>query len=525
MGGFSVRPRRPLDFSIVDVINYISPTADAPIFQDSDLAIGKGLVGGNVFSVSNASVIVGRQLAKLLTGADPETLSLAKAPNFFVVDWRQVKRWNISPQSIPPDATILYRQPSALEQYRRYIVGALAVLILLLAFVAVLLVERRRRLKEEKLTSAMLDSLPGLALLVSSEGEILRTNQTRGLPTELLPAPRVSTVDPAKYAEYLVGLTGPHSAAHPALAIEQVIAGKRTDATVEVPLLDKQQWLEIRAIALPQPRGGSLVVHLDITQRKRAEEEQNRSREDMHHLNRVAAIGQLAGSLAHELSQPLAAILSNAQAAQRFADRAEPDLTEIKEALADITRDDRRARSIIQEMRSLMKKESGVRRPVDLNDTVRSLIQILKSEVQRAEVRVELALSDGQLRVLGDAGPLQQVLLNLVQNAMDAMKSRLPGDRCLTVRTEVEQATKSAILCVEDSGPGVPPEIRAKLFEPFVTTKQDGLGLGLSICHSIITSLGGNIYCREKQTEGAYFCVSLPLVTTEAVPAELEMKA
>jgi signal transduction histidine kinase len=496
-----------------ELIGHIAPAANAPVFHDTDQAMGEGIVGGAVMSIPGASVIIGERLAQLLNGADPESLSTARLENSFIVDWRQVKRWHISPNTLPANATILYREPSVWAQYRRYILGTLAILLLLLGMIAFLLLERRRRRKEERLNSAMLESLPGVALLVSPRGEILRTNQKDASSLGTIPAPASGGPSRNRYDVYLRSLAGEQSAPNAALAVEEVIAGKRPNATVELPLPNQEKWLEIRAISLPEPKGGSLIVHLDITQRKEAEQEQNRSREDIYHLNRVAAIGQLAGSLAHELSQPLAAILSNAQAAQRFADRPEPDLQEIKEALEDITRDDRRARSIIQEMRSLMKKEAISRRPVDLNAIVRSLVQILKSESQRAEVRVELELAESELTVLGDWGPLQQVLLNLLQNGMDAMQNLPPEARCLTVKTEANTAVGTASLYVKDNGPGIAEEIRARLFEPFVSTKKDGLGLGLSICHSILASLGGKIDLQNGATPGATFCIDLPLVT------------
>jgi signal transduction histidine kinase len=511
--GSYTHDRNGRSISVPGVIEYVAPTANAPMFQDSDPPIGKGSVGGAVISLPTASIAIGKTLALLLKGADPSSVVATKIDTSFIVDWRQIKRWGISPQTFPPNATVLYRDPSVWALYRRYVLGAVSLLVVLFSMITFLLLERQRRLKEEKLNSAMLESLPGLALLVSSNGEILRTSQNFVPFAGSAPLPPLTGMPRPRYEDYLRSLTGAQTELQPTSAIEEVTSGRRVDATVEMLLPDQQQWLEIRVIALPEPKGGSLIVHLDITERKLAEQEQNRSRENIHHLNRVAAIGQLAGSLAHELSQPLAAILSNAQAAQRFADRPEPDLREIKEALEDITRDDRRARSIIQEMRSLMRKEAVNLHPVDLNATVLSLIKILKSETQRAEVSVELDLTRGDLIVMGDSGPLQQVLLNLLQNGMDAMQHLPPFRRRLVVRTGSNLHLQTASIYVGDSGPGVADEIRAKLFQPFVTTKKDGLGLGLSICHSIIASFGGQIDLQNGPARGAMFAVTLPLLT------------
>ncbi len=179
IGSFLYEPNgQRLD--VPQLVDEFYPSANAPLFADSDMAMGKGIVGGAVLSVQGAAEVVGEQLAQLLKGADPESLPVKEVKNSFIVDWRQLKRWGIPESTLPADAIVLYRQPTAWEQYGRYIVGFLSLLVVLLFLVAFLLVERQRRRKEEALNSAMLESLPGLALLVNRQGEILRTNQLHG---------------------------------------------------------------------------------------------------------------------------------------------------------------------------------------------------------------------------------------------------------------------------------------------------------------------------------------------------------
>ncbi len=251
-------------------------------------------------------------------------------------------------------------------------------------------------------------------------------------------------------------------------------------------------------------------MHLDITQRKQAELERTRSRTEIYHLNRVAAMGQLAASLAHELSQPLAAIMSNAEAAQRFAGRPNPDMVEIREALDDITRDDRRARAVIQGMRSMLKKENFVIEPVDLNQIAASVVQMVRNEATLRGMRIELALFPTGVVVKGDPVALQQVVLNLASNGLDAMMDTT-AERRLTLRTTKGPGASVGTVLVEDSGPGVSAELRDKLFQPFFTTKRTGLGMGLSICQSILESLGGRIDLKNHSGKGAVFFVELPL--------------
>ena len=507
---FDVNGRK---ITIPPLVEELSTTANAPLFNSfSDLAMGKGIVGGVVESLHDVFFACGEPLARILKGADADSLPTKEAKSSFIVDWRQLKRWGISERTLPPNATILYREVSVWEQYRRYILSFLSVLAFLLSLIVFLLLERQRRRKEEQLTSAMLESIPGLALLVTKSGNILRANHKNDQTTDGMHLQMVQGQSRLRYDAYLRKLVGATADSNQALPIQEVTVGKRATATVELPLPDEQKWIEIRATQLQGPKGGSLVVHLDTTQRKLAELEQNKFRDEIYHLNRVAALGQLAGSLAHELSQPLAAILSNAQAAQRFADRSNPDMKEVREALEDITRDDKRARSIIQEMRSMLKKESITRQAVDLNAIVRSLSQILKNEAIQSGVRVQLELVPGELLVLGDWVPLQQVLLNLMKNGMDAMREIAAEQRFLTVKTESDSRKKTAAFSVEDNGPGVAQEIKTRLFEPFITTKKDGLGMGLSICYSIIKSMGGQISLRKSSVSGANFRVELPLV-------------
>jgi two-component system sensor kinase FixL len=376
--------------------------------------------------------------------------------------------------------------------------------------VAFLLLERQRRKKEEELNSAMLKSLPGLAMLVDRQGKILRTNQVDHEAAAVEGAGLDGAQPGSNYSEHLRKLTGLEDGFAGAAPIEQVIAGSRSNASAELQLAADDRWVEVRAIQLPQQQSGSLLVHLDITQRKRAELERTRSQTEIYHMNRVAAMGQLAASLAHELSQPLAAIMSNAEAAQRFAGRPSPDMVEIREALDDITRDDKRARGVIQGMRSMLKKQNVVLEPIDLNEIATSVVQMIRNEATLRGMRIELALFPSPVMVQGDQIAMQQVVLNLAGNGLDAMTDSR-AERRLTLRTTVEQGAKVGAIWVEDNGPGISADVREKLFQPFFTTKTTGLGMGLSISQSIVESLSGRIDLKNGHGKGATFFVELPL--------------
>jgi C4-dicarboxylate-specific signal transduction histidine kinase len=251
------------------------------------------------------------------------------------------------------------------------------------------------------------------------------------------------------------------------------------------------------------------VVSADITPRKRAELEAQRSREEITHLSRVAALGELSGALGHELSQPLGAILSNAQAAQRLLARGEPDLGEVREILEDIVADDKRAGEIIHHLRSLLRKGDQQQDELDLSEVVRKVLELLRAELVSRGVTLHAELEAKLPRVTGDRIQLQQVVLNLVTNALDAMASVPAAERRLAVRTE-RAADGGARVSVSDAGVGVPPEMLERIFHPFVTTKPDGLGLGLSICRTIVTAHGGRLWAESGAGGGATFVFVLP---------------
>lgn len=258
------------------------------------------------------------------------------------------------------------------------------------------------------------------------------------------------------------------------------------------------------------PFAGYIGSCVDVTERKRAESDRLKMLEEIAHLNRVASMGQMAASLAHELAQPLAAILSNAQAAARFANRPNPDLGEIQGALADITEDDERARSFVQNMRSMFQKQTIARTHFDLNKVIYNVTRLVRNDAILRGIQLRIALSPNPITVAGDAIVLQQVILNLASNGMDALQLA-PGQKILTLTTLVRPESDFGTVLVEDNGCGVAEEDRHRLFTPFFTTKKDGLGMGLSICRSLIESLDGRIALLERTEPGATFEVELPL--------------
>ncbi len=250
-----------------------------------------------------------------------------------------------------------------------------------------------------------------------------------------------------------------------------------------------------------------LASIVDLSERKQAELEAARRRDEIAHLARVAMLGELSGALAHEINQPLAAILGNAQAAQRFIAQAPPQLDQVKEILADIASGVKRAGEVIRRLRSLLRKEDSHIQPVDLNDIVEEVLGLMRSDLVNRQVEVHTELASDLPPILGDRVQLQQVLLNLLINGCDAMAGASTEQR-LVIRTA--RTGTSACLIVADRGTGIPEGELERIFEPFVTTKPQGLGLGLAVCRSIAAAHGGTLVASNNADGGATFTLDIP---------------
>jgi C4-dicarboxylate-specific signal transduction histidine kinase len=252
-------------------------------------------------------------------------------------------------------------------------------------------------------------------------------------------------------------------------------------------------------------------VSIDISERKAAELEAAQHRAELTHLTRVTTLSELSGSLAHELNQPLAIILSNAQAAQRLLVQAPPDVAEVREILTDIVAEDRRAGEVIRRLRALLKRGETVLLPLSLNDVITEVLQLTNAELIERGVTVVRDLAPDLPMIAGDRVQFQQVVLNLILNGADAMSANASGARCLHVTTARHNNAVRA--SVRDEGCGLPADVE-RLFEPFFTTKAQGLGLGLAICRSIMDAQQGRLWAEPHPERGAIFYLEVPTMHT-----------
>jgi two-component system sensor kinase FixL len=241
-------------------------------------------------------------------------------------------------------------------------------------------------------------------------------------------------------------------------------------------------------------------------------------RQDLAHVGRVSTMGELTASLAHELNQPLTAILSNAQAAQRILASDPADLGEIREILADIVQDDKRAGEVIHRLRGFLKKGTLELSTLDIGDLVSQVARLVSSDAIIRNVVIRLELASGLPPVVGDRAQLQQVVLNLLMNGLDAMRDSGVGERTLVLRTFSAGPGKvggpaTVVVAVEDSGVGIEEADLEHVFHAFYTTKPDGLGMGLAIARSIVQAHGGQLEARNNPEGGATFSFTLPTTT------------
>ena len=249
---------------------------------------------------------------------------------------------------------------------------------------------------------------------------------------------------------------------------------------------------------------------LDLTDRKRAEEALRSAQAELAHVSRVTMVGELASSIAHEVNQPLGAVVTNANASLRWLAAHPPDLDEVRDGLHRIVQDGRRAADVINRIRSMVRKSAPTKAPLDIQETIQEVLAVINAEARRHQIAVRTELATRVPSVWGDRVQLQQVILNLAMNSLEAMKPVTDRRRELLVQCRADESG-SVLVAAHDSGIGLDPESVDRLFAPFYTTKPDGLGMGLSICRSIIEAHGGRLWATANRPHGAIFQFTLPV--------------
>jgi len=490
----------------------IAEASRAPVYAPDRAFVGTGVVGGLMASWPE----MGRQAAKaidgLLEGMLPDALELpASVPLHLQLDWRQVRKWDLPTQGLPGDAIVHFKAPTFGERYRSQALFLSGVLVLQAMLIAALLIEWRLRRRT-------------VSALAESERRMNLAARAARLSTWIWDVGREKIWPLADLRQY-VGLAKEKpvrfdrvlESVHPAdregvdLAVRRAVA-RNEEVDVEYRVLDTDgsvRWIAARGRAEPGSGRRMTGVALDITARKEAELQAEKDRAALTHMTRVSMMGQMSASIAHQLNQPLAAILGNAEAARKILRRDPPDLAEVREIFEDIITEDRRAAEIIRRLGALFKHGEMHFAPLSVNELVTETLDLVRTELTRRHVSTATELAPWLPLVEGGRVQLQQVLLNLILNAADAMNDVAPRQRRLVVRTECDDT--QVRLHVIDWGTGIDVQHLRRVFDPFWSTKAGGTGMGLAICKSILTAHRGTLTAGNNPEGGATFLVTWPL--------------
>ena len=490
-----------------EALERLHQVASAPMFGYSKEQLGKGIVGGSLISMRDCGLQGARIAQRILDGESPEDIeSITIKPGQAVYDWRELKRWDIPHSQLPRNHLLAYQPPTLWESHRSSVLVVTTALLALAGGVVLLAAARRRaRVSEVRLRSTTEAAHVGWweagtmgheivhvspvwrAMFGFSEDDVITTEKT-------LQRIHSNDVDAVRSK---IETTMMH---HEDFEMEYRV--RHDDGSVH--------WLATRGRA-ELINGGRRKrmrgVTMDITEHKRAEEELNLRRDELAHLGRVAALGELSGALAHELNQPLGSIMSNAQTAQRLLAKDSCDVSMLRDILNDIVAEDQRAADIIQRLRALLERGETEFRPFDVHDGIEKALSLMQVSFKMSGVAVNRKFAETLPSIMADAVQIQQVILNLLANAADAVASVPVNDRHVTIRTSVVE--NGVALEVEDNGSGfaLAPE---ECFQPFNTTKRDGLGMGLAICRSIIEAHKGKISALTSPAGGAIVRFTIP---------------
>ena len=493
-----------------EALAMVAASANAPAYSFWDVSIGTGIVGGYVHHLEEEAKAVARLGLRILNGEKPESIPIKPVPSFkYMFDWRQLKRWSISEDRLPPGSVVKFKELTTWDRYKGRIIAAIALMVFQVLIISYLLYQRRIRRKVEQNYRTVADYTYDWEYWSNMDGTLEYVSPS---------CQRISGYSVQQFKEnpgllrkIIVQEDKNHWKAHRHKAEKQSRPGQlqfriqRKDGEI--------RWIEHVCQPVTDSQGGLLgfrASNRDITERKQAEFDAQRHRAELTHVSRITTLGELSASLAHELNQPLTAILSNAQAARRFLTGELTDPDEVNEILNDIIDDDKRAADMIKRLRALMQRKDLEFNSLDLNHVIRGVAKLVNREVFIKDVPLVLELANGLPHVQGDAIHLEQVILNLILNGTEAMETIDHQFRELRILT-VEDEENAVRVSVRDKGTGIDHTHIDSIFEAFYTTKPEGMGMGLSICRSIIEAHGGRLWAENNPDKGATVFFTVPI--------------
>ncbi|MBW1819923.1 MAG: PAS domain S-box protein [Deltaproteobacteria bacterium] len=430
-------------------------------------------------------------------------------------DQRQLKRWSISEEKLPPESIVRYREFSIWQQYRWQVIGLIAAGLILTSIIFLLWVQWMKRRhaetrahRSEVKYRTVADYTYDWEYWASFDGKFHYVSPSCERISDYTAQEFMD--NPSLFRQIIVpedkGIWDEHYCNS-----REELSGRELEFRIQ-RRNGEIRWIEHACQPVYGDQGNPLgfrASNRDITKRKQMEKMSQSLRDELAHMNRVLTMGALTSAIVHEITQPLAAILSNTQAALRFLNHEDPDFDEVREALLDIIQDDKRAAEIIRRLRKMVKKEEPVHESFDINAVVEASIHLLDSESMFQNISVVKDLKSGLPPLYGDPIQIQQVIINLLTNTMDAMKDRSADARRVFLSTRTDR-DKGVSVTVIDSGPGLTTDQIETVFNPFYSTKAEGLGLGLAVSRSIIEAHGGHIWVENCPEGGAMFTFQIP---------------
>jgi signal transduction histidine kinase/ABC-type uncharacterized transport system substrate-binding protein len=513
------------------ILSTLSKQVNSPVFGIVGTYLGYGIVGGHLLSAEVEGKRCAETALRILRGESPVDMIPKGTLNQLMFDWQQLKRWSISEAKLPPGSIVRFKEFSIWEQYKWYILGLITFCFVEFLLIVGLWIQRRRRSKAEQEVreseakfAAIFQNTPVPMFLLDENRRVREANRA-AQEAVALSAPKIKGLGFGNAFRCVHSLDNPNGCGFgPSCEdcpVRRIISNTfqtgRSHHQVEVKLISgdgserKDNYILLSTTLPDIAQGRQVLLHIeDVTNRRYAELEAQRHRDELALISRRATLGELTASIAHELKQPLTAILSNSQAALRFLSQDAPDLNEVHDILQDIVRDDKRAGEVLQRLRVPLKKSEPNFRPLDLNESILEVIALLKNEMDLKGVSLVMALADGLPPVRGDTIQLQQVALNLILNGAEAMVGLDDDFRRIIVSTE-EHDEQTLKVSVRDSGRGLDEDIIDQIFDPFYTTKSKGMGMGLSISRSIVEAHGGRLWAADNPDQGAIFYFTVPI--------------